>query len=324
MKQLRAQVRIIAVLAVFAVGIAAVYVYLRVYADVRVDPALEDPAARSFPGNYILFVGEQGHLRGSLYEINGWLLLESLLYRHLGSPVPERLERVLVDFCDELGRCGWWQEKYMQAGKRYFVRRPPVRLRHDLDDTVWALRLRNTAVPESVVREFVSDTDLPEELEGICSATGCRRSAVLRVWSDPDWHDDVDIVSTANALSYLSADSAFMRTVIAENVRLINYIIEKKDWRAHSKYYEPKVTAAFLLLLYDREGGGFLTPRSREFLLRALCQEKETLKGARLVARWGGGADVFYGITIATVNAEIPGLMLRYAQKYLCAQTQGR
>ena len=295
-----------------AISLIVVMAVLVFFAPVRINTALAEPLP--FTHNYITFVDETGEEIGKLVENNGWLLLEAILNRALNKTIEPELAKELERYKDAsnpTGLYGWWPDS-MHTGKRYFVGKPPIRLAYDIDDAFWGQRYRNKKISDAVLQQFISDEELPIEFAQACTEIACYPSLLIRIWNDVDWHDDLDIVSIANAITFLDQASDLQQRVFQANQALLNHILENKEYEAYYKYYEPKIAGTFLILYYDREGTPFLTPGARTILLEKLQADQEMLLDAPLIARWHGGEDWFYGYNIVTINDDIPKLMYEY------------
>jgi len=163
--------------------------------------------------------------------------------------------------------------------------------------------------------KFISDEDLSERFNHICSEIGCRQEYILRLWSNPAWHDEIDIIATANLLSSLKINSDYLSNVFEENKKLLNHIIENYDYYNYFMYYEPKVAGDFLLLFYDKEYHSFLSKKSKKILTRNLKKRHFLLRSYPLVSKFGAGKEKFYGLSLAYVNNKISDLMYLYALK---------
>lgn len=263
--------------------------------------------------NYVHFIW-QGEVVGKIMEKNGWLLLEMFLETVLEKEHDPILEDYL-QLHNPSGPNGWWTDDFMRTGKKYFKGKESVQLFHDSDDSAWVHKIHGKSVSDEIAQLFISDEALPSSFDATCKEIECNRSLIIRVWSSIDWHDDIDIIVGANMITSLNNESVFQRKILLENVRFINHLIENKNVNEFFKYYEPSYVGVGLLLLYDREYVPFLSERSRKILKERLREEWDISLSPSLVARWGGGEDIFYGCIIATVNERVPLLLRQYMKE---------
>lgn len=276
---------------------------------------LNAPIPLSLKHNYIVFLDKNDKIHGELKEINGWLLLEGVLKKNLGIPIDSDLSGAIESF----GRnklIGWWPEKEMPLGKNYFPGEEPVQLYPDSDDTGWAYRYYGDYIQEDIIKSFTSYSPLPGVFPQLCQDINCQRQYIVRSWSEAEWHDDVDLVGISSFITMMNINSSLAKKVFEENKKLINFAIESREIDDYFKYYEPKSTGYFMILFHDEQGPQFLTEKSKNILFSKLRNALPELKKASLGARWGGGADWFYGCMILTLNDNIPKLMRQYADKY--------
>jgi len=284
------------------------------YCDVKINYKLDEEKS-SLKHNYILFLDRSGNSHGKIVEKNGWLLLEALLERVLHGNVSPALEEELKIFNNEK-LYGWWPEETLKEGKEYFVGKENIKLSYDVGDTAMVYKYHNDLIGEGLIQNFLSDKPLPSEFQEVCKKVSCDSHLILRTWSHPDWYDDIDIVANGDFITTLNLSSDFSKSIFEANRNLINYIIKNEDIDNYFKYFEPKVSGYFFLLMPDDEGPQFLSNKSRGILLKKLKEKFDEINQTPIVSRWGGGNDWFYGCNIATMNERIPKLMLEYAKTH--------
>ncbi len=264
--------------------------------------------------NYITFLDENSKSQVKLIETNGWLLLEAVLENELVNNVGSYFSDVVESFgVDEL--FGWWPKELMQNGKQYFLNKKPLKLYYDSDDTAWVYRYYGDIINENILKAFISNEPLQEPFYKTCIDIGCEQRYVLRVWSDVDWHDDVDIVTIANFITMLDTNSNLSKKVFETNKQLINFIIENREIDDYFKYFEPKSTGYFLLLFYDYQGPKFLTDKARNILFQKLKVSFYELSHEPIHTILEKNTN-WYGCTIVWSNEHIPKLMQKYAAQH--------
>jgi len=269
-------------------------------------------AEGKYTHNYNLFVDRNNQIQGKILENNGWLFLEALLRETQNPDTESVLRKNLIGFGNQQGLYGMWPEQYMTNGKDYFSGQSPVMISHDIDDTAWAHKLFHQKITDDIVRSFLSDGPLSGPFEKVCFHIHCRRERILRVWNNPQWHDEIDIVSTANFISSLDDSSRFMTDVFRENQKMINYIVENVDYRDFYMYFQPKITGEALLYFYDAQYHSFLSKKAREIITNTVKTNYQKLQKTSIISKWGGGKEFIYGYNIWFVNEKIPGLILDF------------
>lgn len=162
------------------------------------------------------------------------------------------------------------------------------------------------------------DIKMNAKMVQLCQRHDCNQSeSILRVWINPEWQDDWDMIAIANAVAYFRPQSEKMKNSLRDSKKLINQLIRTKEYSHYFHYYEPKIAGTALLLLYHYYGNHYLDPDNEAILLKEYQFQKNELKGRPLISRWGGGAeggdeeDWIGGYNLVTVNTNISRLLIK-------------
>lgn len=313
-------------LLVGGVGVAAVVLVMTLSSVLSwlknpLESNLETALSHRFPHNYIFFQNRQGEQTRTISEVNGWLLLEAWLIKLNGETWTPDLQKVLEKWpADQLS--GWWPADVMEVGRRYLKGEEAFVLSPDIDDSVWRWLLAGYQPTDVQMGVFLPSME--EEAEDnikmiqLCLRHGCQQSeSILRVWSNPEWQDDWDMIAIANAVAYFKPQSEKMKNALRDSKKLINQLIRTKEYPHYFHYYEPKIAGTALLLLYHYYGNSYLDPDSEAILLKEYQAQKKELQDRPLISRWGGGAeggdeeDWIGGYNLVTVNNNISRLLLK-------------
>lgn len=281
--------------------------------NINFDIALKQ---KSLAHNYLLIFNRKDQIMGKLEEQNNFLLLELLMDRMLQQPQKAELENYFELFDRKLDKYGWWPNEYIETGKKYFLTDDTVKLHYDSMDTALVYKLQNRKIDDIILKHFLSNTPLPAPFNKACSDISCQKNQVVRVWDNPNWYADIDLVIAADFITALNLQSQFAKDVFNTNKKLINYVIENHEVEDYFKYFEPKVTGYFSLLMLNDVGPSFLTKKAKNILLQKFQNSATKLELEPLSSPWGGGNEYFYDCRIVHVNERIPSQMIDYAKKY--------
>lgn len=282
---------------------------------------LETALSRQFPHNYIFFQNRQGEQTQILSEVNGWLLLEAWLMKINGEAWSPELQKALEGWpSDQLS--GWWPADVMEVGRRYLKGEDSFLLSPDIDDSIWRWMLANSQPSDEQMAVFLpnrrEETEDNLKMIQLCQRHGCHQSeTILRVWANPEWQDDWDMIAIANAVAYLQPQSTKMKSALQDSKKLINQLIRTKEYPHYFHYYEPKIAGTALLLLYHYYGHPYLDADNKAILLKEYQAQKRELTERPLISRWGGGVeggddeDWIGGYNLVTVNNNISRLLLK-------------
>jgi len=273
------------------------------------------PAGLYLPGNHLAFIDLEGDVVYRRPEINGWHFLEDNFRSALGKPEDNELNTVLAEF-PQNGLAGWWPDEELKQGKQYFTGLPPMTLPFDADVTAWMLRRNDQLIDEKSLRVFLSGETLPELWQPACLAVSCELPQIIRVWADPDWHDELDIATTSSLLTVLDIHrSPLARRVFDQNSAMINHIITNHDHRRFMGYYEPRVSGTLLILFNHLESNNPFLNREAEARLRAdLAEQIEELDTEAISSSWGAGEERIAGYRLVYQSERLPALMQEYAE----------
>lgn len=274
----------------------------------------------TFPHNYLLFRNRDGDVLGKAVELNGFLAFEALLRNILQKPLLEGMHESIEIFRGNGNIFGWWPVDCLKTGKNYFLHRKNIPMHPNIDDTAQGQRYFKISINDKTVNEFLFERSVQGDYQEILDKLNIPRNRLLRVWNYEPWAFEVDLVSITNMLCCLTKGVALQDEVFECNRRVVNEIIEMRDYRQFYRYAEPKVAGTWLLLFFDCQYRSFLSPKSRERLLNDLRQEYKDLQSKHYVARWGGSngyAIYYHGVHIELVNECLTPLMCEYAEQYL-------
>jgi len=274
-----------------------------------------------FPHNYVIFTDKDFNFVQSVTEINGWLMLEIILRQKLKLPITDKILNLVEGFNVGNDIYGWWPKEIMNKGIPYYMTTAPTKTEPDADDTGWAHKVLGKLINDVSLVPFLSDkpfSKYSKNFKEVCAEIHCHKNLVLRIWP-ADYQNEINIVVIANVLASLDRSTPKNQLLYEENKRLLNYIIENKEYRKYYRYYDPLITGVFLLLFFDNQYNPYLTQNSRKILSRDLRENYTNLKDASLAAKVGVREETFknfYGMNLSAQNDLIPNMMYYFTIKH--------